>query len=226
MPNWVYNGLTIEGKPNLIKEVKEQLGRSYSYPVLDFASGEVKEETNESPFSYWNIIRPTDMDAYAQQPVRSELPVNDPNWWEDVQEKSKTDNSWYNWNHRNWGCKWDASNVELVDNENNGDNGVLFYRFESPWSPPVPALIKLSEQYPTLLLTLEYEEENGWGGEMEIRCGEIISDDQYGSKCPDCDENDTMEYCEDCENDVCSSCNFGAEDVCDTHKEELTNGVL
>ena len=27
-------------------------------------------------------------------------------------------------------------------------------------------------------------------------------------------------------NDVCSSCNFGAEDVCDTHKEELTNGVL
>jgi hypothetical protein len=107
-----------------------------------------------------------------------------------------------------------------MEEAENGENYVVHYNFETAWSRPLPALQKLSAQYPTLLFTLSYEEETGWGGETEILRGEIISDNQYDSKCNDCDATDTLEYCEDCENDVCSVCNYGAEDVCETHKEK------
>jgi len=70
---------------------------------------------------------------------------------------------------------------------------------------------------------LSYEEETGWGGEMEILRGQIISESQYDTKCRDCDAYDCMEYCEDCENDVCSACGYGSEDICETHKELITN---
>ena len=61
----------------------------------------------------------------------------------------------------------------------NGDNLVVYYNFNTAWGLAMPALINLSSQYPDLLLTLSYEEETGWGGELEILRGELISDESY-----------------------------------------------
>lgn len=221
MPNWVFNYLTVEGNPELVAELKEQVSQPYTMPVkshgdLNFS---VQDEEVKSVFSFWNIIRPTDMVAYPEQPIRSTLDSNDPNWWADTIKLSATDNSWYNWNNRNWGCKWDASQPELHSDEPNGENQVLVYGFETPWSPPVPAIEKLSEQYPNLLLTLSYEEEQGWGGEMEFLKGEIISESEYEDKCYECDAINTMEYCEDCECGVCSACNVNREEGKCEHKK-------
>jgi hypothetical protein len=83
---------------------------------------------------------------------------------------------------------------------------------------------KLSAQYPSLLFTLSYEEETGWGGECEFLRGEMISESEYENKCRDCDSEDTLDYCDTCSIDVCLSCyNFAEanpEDVskCQTHK--------
>ena len=137
-------------------------------------------------------------------------------------------NHWYDWNIRNWGTKWDVAvsgdekhpETYMEGPTPNGDNLVVYYNFNTAWSRPLPALENLSAQYPDLLFTLSYEEETGWGGEMEILRGQIISESEYDTKCPDCDAYDTLDYCEDCENNVCSTCNFGAEDVCETHKEK------
>jgi hypothetical protein len=174
----------------------------------------------------FNIIAPTDLEAYAKQPPRYD------NIAEAMQHKS---DSWYDFNNREWGTKWDVAvsdtnkypETYMEGPVPNGENLVVYYNFNTAWGVAEPALTKLSSQYPDLLFTLSYEEETGWGGEMEILRGEVISDEQYESKCPDCDAYNTLEYCEDCENNVCSSCNFGSEDTCDTHKDkELTNGVL
>jgi hypothetical protein len=214
MPNWVFNTLTVEGNVESVTELKNQVSAPYVMPVeergdLNFV---VKDVEVKQDFSFWNIIRPTDMHVYPEQPVRSELEASDPNWWADTMKLSKLDDSWYNWNMRNWGVKWDAKESELVDESTNGDNLVLVYKFDTPWGIPLAALEKLSEQYPNLLLTLEYEEETGWGGEMEFLRGEAISESEYDDKCWECDKTNTIEYCETCEVSVCSSCKFTREE--------------
>ena len=233
MPNWVYNGLTAQGPHESIKKMKEQLNT----PFVDYVSalGDLefkndKQVIYSNPvFSFRNIIAPTDLEAYKKQPARADVSVNDPDWWAKTQEVSAVDNSWYNWNIRNWGVKWDVA----VSNDNEHPDTYMeetedewtasvYYNFNTAWGVPDVALVKLSSQYPDLLFTLSFEEETGWGGEWEILRGEIISQNEYSNKCNECDTVDCMEYCEDCANDVCSECGYGSEpEMCSTHKEDV-----
>jgi len=73
-----------------------------------------------------------------------------------------TEYNWYNFNVREWGTKWDARDVDLLED----DETYLHYKFDTAWSPPNEVIAKLAEQNPNLNLTLEYREEQGWGGEI------------------------------------------------------------
>ena len=136
----------------------------------------------------------------------------------------------YDWSVSNWGTKWDVSvsddekwpDTELLNDEPNGENQVLVYRFNTAWSPAVPAIEKLSEQYPDLLFTHSFEEEQGWGGELEILNGNLLSESQYDWKCRECDHMlDETPFCEACEYDVCPSCGYNeADEPCEEHKDE------
>ena len=229
MPNWVYNRLTAQGPKESIYKMKEQLNTpfvDYIESNGDLAYG-VKETKYSNPvFSFRNIIAPTDLEAYKAQPVRSELDWNDPNWLADIKRLSKTDNSWYNWNIRNWGVKWDVA----VSNDNKAPDTYMeetedewtasvYYHFETAWGIADKALVNLSSQYPDLLFTLSYEEETGWGGELEILRGVIISQSEYGWMCKECDhKEDEAPWCEECEYDMCPSCGWGEPDeACQTH---------
>lgn len=213
MPNWVSNSITVEGNPDLINQIREQVSKPYVMPVQ--ANGDlaftVKDVPVESPFSFWNIIKPTDMEAYPKQPDYSS-------------DKPYAGDDWYSWNNRNWGVKWDATNPELVHDEPNGENHVLVYNFETAWGMPTNVLVELSKQFPSVLITNEYQEETGWGGEMEIANGNILSESEYNWKCWECDykELDEPPYCEECEYDMCPACGHGEpmeEDraKCQTH---------
>jgi hypothetical protein len=60
----------------------------------------------------------------------------------------------YDWELKNWGCKWGACQADLVD-----DNGCeLVYGFDTAWSPPLAFLEHASKQWPSLTFILEYEE--------------------------------------------------------------------
>jgi len=227
MPNWVYNGLTIEGNPDSVNKLVIQLNEPFKM-VHDSWNMETHQQEKKltlyaNPvFAFWNIIKPTDIEAYQKQPeYKPNASIAD--------MMSHEGNDWYTWNNRNWGVKWDVA----VSNDNeytdtsmegpvqNGENLVVHYNFNTAWGIPHSALTNLSSQYPDLLFTLSYEEENGWGGEMEILRSEIISDNQYETKCNECDTTDCMEYCEDCENNVCSFCGYGtSEEGCVEHKVE------
>ena len=223
MPNWVYNGLTIEGNPESITKLVEQMNTpfvDYIEATGDLAYG-VKEIKYSNPiFSFRNIIAPTDLEAYKKQPA--------------VYTKNTLDfegDDWYNWNIRNWGVKWDVA----VSNDNkytdtymegptaNGDNLVVYYTFNTAWGIADKALTNLSLQYPDLLFTLGYEEETGWGGELEILRGMFISHAQYGWKCRDCDSTrDEAIYCEECEDEICLDCGYGQLDDHVNHVLEST----
>jgi hypothetical protein len=211
MPNWVYNSLTIEGDPALIADVKRQLNRPFVHKHDNWNSEtremEVKDFTYSNPvFAFHNIYN------HRQAGISDEDYIKQPNY-----SKSPLDfsgNNWYDWNVTNWGTKWDVavtddkeySDTELMEETENS----LAYRFNTAWSPPLPAITKLSEQYPTDLLA-----------------GHIISDENYENQCRDCDSYNTMEYCDNDCGEICSECNWlGEADLdivadCDIHKVYL-----
>jgi hypothetical protein len=72
----------------------------------------------------------------------------------------------------------------------------------------MPAVSKLSAQYPDLLFTLSYEEETGWGGECEFLRGEKISESEYENLCRECDETDCLSYDDEKGVEICSKCGY------------------
>lgn len=81
-----------------------------------------------------------------------------------------TDNCWYCWSLKHWGCKWDASEVNM------GESGCTF---ETPWSPPAAWFVALAEALgnldPGIKVTVKCDVEgDGWidyqitGGEVTI----------------------------------------------------------
>jgi hypothetical protein len=223
MPNWVYNGLTIEGNPEQVDKLVEQMNTPFVdsiKPNGDLAYSISQRKYVNPIFSFRNIVAPTDLDAYHSQPTFPEK-----------FDMNFVGNDWYNFNNREWGTKWDVAVSEddkypdtyMEGPVANGENSVVYYNFETAWSRPLPALQKLSAQYPNLLFTLSYQEETGWGGEMEFLRGEVISESEYDTKCRDCDATDTLEYCENECGEICSSCNYlGEADleavaICQTH---------
>jgi len=147
MPNWTFNTLTLTGTEEDISKVKAQLNQTFEVPSQKPFEDEIVMFTNTDPvLSFWNIIAPTDLDNYPLQPgITKNAPDN-----------YKSENTWYNWNCSNWGCKWDASAPRLKTDEPNN----LQYTFDTPWGAPIPAIEKLAEQYPNLLVEMfsEYEE--------------------------------------------------------------------
>lgn len=175
MPNWVFNHLTIEGDNEQVQKVKEQLNAPYTRTYED--EGEVS--FTNPVFAFWNIICPPADKLEEYEGVHG---------YADGGKQGDTEYNWYNFNNREWGTKWDvgvSDKVKYSDTSlEDDDEGHLRYRFDTAWSPPTPAIEKLSEQHPEVTITLAYEEEGGWGGEVEFLGGvgtEIKSYDEPNS---------------------------------------------
>lgn len=153
MPNWVTNTLTITGEPELLAEV----GARLRAPIPSH-----KGHAEDAPqFSFWNIVKPEDsiLDEYFANADATQL---------------HNRNNWYNWNNRNWGCKWDAR-VHFAEAEEN----MLTYEFDTAWAPPIQVLETLSRDVPDVKLTLRYVEEQGWGGVTVFKVGEVYEEESW-----------------------------------------------
>lgn len=95
-----------------------------------------------------------------------------------IPRPAEAEDDWYNWNVANWGTKWDACEAEQ-DAEYAAADGALVYRFDTAWSYPEPVFSRLTEQYPLLRFTFEYQEEQGWGGTFLGAGGRLTSTETY-----------------------------------------------
>jgi hypothetical protein len=163
MPNWVFNHLSVEGSEREVAKLKAQVG------VAITTNYENKEEVNEKCiFSFMNILPPPadKLDEYYGT-----------HGFADGKKTGDTEYNWYVFNNREWGTKWDANDVELLEDNKTS----LHYKFDTAWSPPTPVIKELSRQYPELTITLSYEEESEWGGEIEYLAGEEVNVTEYDS---------------------------------------------
>ena len=199
MPNWVFNHLTIDGSKEDIAKVKAQVGAvvKRKYKGVD----EVDEKIDEEPiFSFMNILPPPEDKLDEYHAVHG---------YTGGEKTGDTEYNWYNFNVREWGTKWDARDVDLLEEHKTS----LHYKFDTAWSPPTPVIEKLAQQNPNLNITLEYREEQGWGGEVnfngsvtvvvkewdvpETHAEEIEVNNDYCWKCENFD-GDYSDLYEDC----------------------------
>ena len=232
MPNWVFNTLTIQGPKEQVDSIKDRLNAPYKKTFENWNIESQKMEFKEYEFSnpvfafhnIYNHIQDNVSDEIYHKQSNNTLPIE--------QAVMFQGNNWYDWNCRNWGTKWDVAvsndseypDTVLHEHKSEGEDQWLVYGFNTAWSPPVPAMEKLSALVPNCVVTLNFEEETGWGGEYEFVNGEMSAQSDYDNKCRDCDEENTMEYCDNDCGEICSACNWmGEADLdcvaeCDTHK--------
>ena len=232
MPNWCFNTLTIQGPKDQVDYIKERLNKPYKKTFENWdtksMSMEFKEYEFSNPvFAFHNIYN------HIEDNVPNEVYLSQSNHSAPIEEQLLFKGSnWYDWNVRNWGTKWDVAvsnddnypDTELLEHESKGEDQWLVYKFNTAWSPPVPAMEKLSALVPNCVLTLDFEEETGWGGEYEFVNGKMTAESNYETLCRDCDAIDTLSYCDNDCGEICSACNWlGEADLecvkeCQTHK--------
>ena len=85
-----------------------------------------------------------------------ELPQYTEDPWRRLVFKStgQSDDRWYDWRCQNWDTKWDAYDVEFVDE----DPDQFEVTFNTAWSPPEAICSALREQYPDLSISWFYDE--------------------------------------------------------------------
>jgi len=174
MPNWVSNSLSISGESKSdIDEVVAQLSR----PVPRHDEANKTHVYEDTEFSFWNIKAP------------------EPAIWDEyfsIANGSAPENNWYAWNNANWETKWDASSTEMYRE----DKSVTF-TFETAWSPVVGLVRLLSLQFRHLNISYSYEEEQGWGGEMNVEAGEFGEREEWDipDSHADYEKRDRLESC-------------------------------
>jgi len=150
MPNWVYNNLHVSGDADTLSKFWEQATKPHPVAVPDPDSPLRAKQgewvmSEEGLFSFWNFVAPTDLDAYFTTANGSEPAGN-----------------WYKWNISNWGTKWDT---DIEDSDIQDEH--IYLRFDTAWSPPSGVYEAMVTQYPTLSFGIEWEEEQGFGAELE-----------------------------------------------------------
>lgn len=183
MPNWVFNTLTVSGKPEDLQKFMEKAGKPYMtyHKGVRYQDAEgnwkydpdkVDERLNESPISFMNFATPEDLDAYYG--ASDYKPEGYDTW--SMEERlahamKHSSDGWYDWNVRNWGTKWDACNPSL--NSDDPTSGSISYSFDTAWSPAEGAYRQMVEQHPELEFEFYCEEEQGWGVEFLGSDGEL-----------------------------------------------------
>lgn len=150
MANWCNNTLVIEGDKELREKLIEQAQQSHPQKIItrdenrQIIKTEIRDE--KSLFSFMNFIRPPQeaIDSGEYFGYRG---------FDGEHKLGFTYNNWYEFNVREWGTKWDASEVmvDVFDYE-------TIVHFDTAWSPPIPVIKEIIKQYPDLTFEYDYEE--------------------------------------------------------------------
>ena len=70
--------------------------------------------------------------------------------------------NWYDWCVSEWGTKWNAGgsdNADMqIDWDEDGDNSIALFQFDTAWAPALGVLQKLRDDHPELSIECRYNE--------------------------------------------------------------------
>jgi len=157
MPNWCENDLYVSGSAADVEEVLVAIGGDESQPGFDF-----------------NVLIPYP-EHFAK--LDREMEELGPQGFADRHGAEARDGfnaGGYEWCVKNWGTKWNASDVARRDYD-----GVCL-SFKTAWAPPTPVILALHKRFPRCTLRLEFfEAGNGvCGGFSCVAEDDWIDEDQ------------------------------------------------
>lgn len=132
MPNWCSNTLELSGDKEVIKK------------ITDWHKDRQSGKTDD--VGLFSLFYPT-----PKELATTTYPNPEPN--EDLIKKFGSSN-WYDFQTTNWGTKWDANEVCMAVESENG----IRLSFDTAWSPPIAFYEKLSRDYPELNISASYYE--------------------------------------------------------------------
>jgi hypothetical protein len=86
---------------------------------------------------------------------------------------------WYDWSLKNWGCKWDACDIDIHEDEEDS----LSMRFSTPWAPPIDFYKNFVNDYKVEIYADYNEEGMEFCGKFQsyILDGEVYTNEDYRS---------------------------------------------
>lgn len=145
MPNWVHNVVTITGTSEDMRAFAEHIGTK-----PEFA------EQDQTDLSFHSFVTPKDITLEEY-------------WGVDATGMGRSGGKWYDWNTARWNTKWDACHSEVVI----GPSDIVL-TFDTAWGAPSPVIEAMSAQFPSLNISVWWEEEQGYGEEYTIQ-GSIVT---------------------------------------------------
>ena len=140
MPNWCENRLQVTGP----QKDQDRFLEDVDGGINEVAGGMYK---GERIFLTFEPLFPT-----PQELLDTKCPCTDEGLAAKHIEKYGFPD-WYAWRIKNWGTKWDAVESKLIR-----VSPCLIYSFDTAWSPPIEWLRNISNHFPELIFTLDYEE--------------------------------------------------------------------
>jgi hypothetical protein len=131
MPNWCSNTLELSGDKEVIKK------------ITDWYKDRQSGKTDVGLFGTFYPL--------PEELKNTTYPSPEPN--EDLIKKFGSGN-WYDFQTTNWGTKWDANEVCMAGETENG----IRLSFDTAWAPPIAFYEKLSRDYPELNISASYYE--------------------------------------------------------------------
>lgn len=105
----------------------------------------------------------------------------------DIGRKEKEeygDNNWYTWCVNNWGTKWNATEVSVVEGSATEDKIILF---NTAWATPMPIMFALSKKFSDVEFEIAYADEDIGNncGNITLLNGEVIFDEDILAGTPE-----------------------------------------
>ena len=178
MPNHVTNIVTFTGGEERVNELLSFVKGDES--EFDFHKIAPLPKELKGTTSPTKIISQKEYDKQEKRIAKGKLTDNEKNWGlsrgltQELADEYRTrfgSSDWYDWQCSNWGTKWNAYEVNKYDN---------VVEFQTAWSTPYGILVKLSELFPDVLVSVRYSDED-FGhnvGEFDLFNGEEVNVNQ------------------------------------------------
>lgn len=174
MPNWCSQNLTVQGD-------NAELNR--------FVTDTTKMGDDGDFFVSFNHLVPcpteltdTMAGSYGDEEKQKELEKQQA---ENVRKYGFKD--WYDWANAVWGTKWGA--CDIYQNIETPSDNILYYSFQSAWSPASGLLNGISMLYPTLTFGMWFtEESNDFAGWQVFKNGEVVQEYEIDPQSPSTEE--------------------------------------
>ncbi len=164
MPNWTTNYVTIEGEARALDQLKLQLATKHN--PFDFNKLVPMPEELAQTVSPVTVVETEDEAKAINAACRRSSFHSEQTKAITRRERGRRIAAygavdWYDWAQKHWGTKWNACDVEVLDESATHVN----YRFDTAWCAPTPLAAKLQALCASFSLSLSWDaqDEDGDG---------------------------------------------------------------